>query len=193
VKPVRIELREMALAALDAAEGDALALFLGPERPLQGLAGIADWRLAGAISRALFQGHYRGAPGEQLLVPSQGRLRLPRVFCFGVADPPGQETAFREVAYRALDALLRAGSRVHAISLPPTIGMGAGPLARFWLEATLRFPPERQLLFGDVHALRRDLSAARDALGAAVEIAAAETPAPRALGPSLPGLAGVLR
>jgi hypothetical protein len=188
---VRIEVQEATLASLDAAEADALALFVGPERPLQGLAGLADWRLAGAISRALRAGHYRGGPGEQLLVPSQGRLRLPRVFCFGVAEPPGGETAFREVAYRALDALLRAGSRVHAVALPPARQMAPATMARLWLEATLRFPPERQILLGDAAALRRDLRAAVDALGADVDLAAGPA-APRA-GSSLPGSAGATR
>jgi hypothetical protein len=190
---VRIELRDASLAALDGAEGDALGLFLGPERPLQGLAGLADWRLAGAISRALSRGHYQGRPGEQLLLPTQGRLRLPRVFCFGVEQPPADETAFREVAYRALDALLRAGSRAHAIALPPSRGMAAAATARLWLEATLRFPPERQVLFGDAQVLRRGLSAALDALGADVELSAPEPAAPRAPGAALPGLAGMLR
>ena len=189
---VRIEVCETNLSSLDAAEADTLALFVGPERPLQGLAGLADWRLAGGLTRILLAGHYRGRPGEQLLVPSQGRLRCPRIFCFGVAEPPGDEVAFREVAYRALDALLRAGSRAHATSLPPARHMGASALARLWLEATLRFPPERQILFGD-SGLRRDLRAAVDALGADVELAAAGPASPRSPGPSLPGSAGVLR
>lgn len=190
---MRIDLRETSLHALDGAEGDALALFLGPERPLQGLAGLADWRLAGALSRVLRQGHFEGRSGEQLLLPSQGRLGLPRVFCFGVAEPAADETAFRQIAYRALDALLRAGSRVHAVAPPPARGLEASAVARLWLEASLRFPPERQLLFGDVAALRRDLAAARDALRADVEIAVHEAAPPRPPGASLPGLAGVLR
>lgn len=189
---MRIEVCEATLESLDAAEADTLALFVGPERPLQGLAGLADWRLAGALSRALRAGHYRGRSGEQLLVPSQGRLRIPRVFCFGVEEPPGEETAFREVAYRALDALLRAGSRAQAVAPPPTRQMAPGAVARLWLEASLRFPPERQILFGDPAALRRDLRAAIDALGAHVELAAGQ-PAARAAAPSLPGSAGVLR
>jgi hypothetical protein len=185
---VRIEIRDTTLAALDGAEGDTLALFLGPERPLQGLAGLADWRLAGAISRALRQDHYRG---EQLLLPTQGRLRLPRALCFAVPEPPGDETAFRQVAYRTLDALLRAGSRAHAVALPPTRRMAPALAARLWLEASLRFPPDRQVLFGDAGALRRDLAAARDQLGAEVELALPEAAA-RHPGPSLPDHAGVL-
>lgn len=189
---VRIEVCETNLSSLDVAEADTLALFVGPERPLQGLAGLADWRLAGTLTRILLAEHYCGRSGEQLLIPSQGRLRCPRIYCFGVAEPPGDEVAFREVAYRALDALLRAGSRVHAISLPPARHLAASVQARLWLEASLRFPPERQILFGDA-ALRRDLRAAIDALGADVDLAPSAPPATRVPGPSLPGSAGVLR
>lgn len=186
---LRLEVAELTLASLDAAGADAAALFVGPERPLQGLSGLVDWRLAGALSRTLRAGTYGGEGGEQLLVPTNGRLGAPRVFCFGVAEPPADEAAFRAVAYRALDALLRAGSRSQLTALPP---FGAGlsrPLAaRLWLEAALRFGAERQVLFGDAGALRRDLASARSDLQAEVDLAAL-TPRPR----SLPGAAVVLR
>ncbi len=191
---MRLEVAELALPSLDAAEGDTLALFVGPERPLQGLAGLADWRLAGAISRALRAGHFRGDAGEQLLLPVQGRLRLTRVLCVGVADPPGDEAALRALAYRALDALLKAGSRHQVASLPPVRpgGPEVGAVARLWLEACVRFPAERQLLLGDAQALRRALAAARDALGVDIQLGAPEPP-PGPRSPSLPGRRGVLR
>jgi len=190
---MRIEVAELSLAALDAAQADALALFVGPERPLQGLAGLADWRLCGAVSRALRGGAYAGEGGEQLLLPTQDRLRIPRAFCFGVTGPPADEAAFRALAYRTLDALLKAGSRAHAIALPPRgPGLAAADTARLWLEATLRFPPARQLLLGDGPALRRDLAAARDALRCQVEIASADAgPSERAA--TLPGPSAVVR
>lgn len=185
----------MSLAALDAASADALALFVGPERPLQGLAGLVDWRLAGALSRTLRAGHFLGADGEQLLVPTQGRLQPSRVFCFGVAAPPADEAAFRAVAYRALDALLRAGSRSQVVSLPPFApgSLGAAVAARLWLEACLRFPPERQVLLGDSQALRRDLAAAREALQVDVQLGSPESVPLPERGPSLPGAGGARR
>jgi len=186
---LRLELADLSLASLDAAATDALALFVGPERPLQGLPGLVDWRLAGAISRALRAGHYAGGAGEQLLLPTQGRLPAPRVFCFGVPDPPADEAAFRTVAYRALDALLRAGSRSQLTALPPCApGLPRELAARLWLEAALRFGAERQVLLGDAAGLRRELLTARGTLQAEVEL---EAVAPRAR--SLPGAAGVLR
>jgi len=192
---VRIAVAELTLAGLDAAQGDALAVFVGPERPLQGLAGLLDWRLSGAISRVLRAEHYRAATGEQLLLPSGGRLRIPRVFCFGAAEPPADPATYRALLYRALDALLRAGSKAHAAALPPTAP--GGPVgveaARLWLEATLRFPPERQLLFGDAPGLRRDLAAAREAIGAAVEVVPAEHPSPAPRVAPLPGHPPVVR
>ena len=191
---MRLEVAELALPALDAAEGDTLALFVGPERPVQGLAGLADWRLAGALSRAMRAGHFRGATGEQLLLPVQGRLRLARILCVGAPEPPGDEAAFRALAYRALDALLKAGSLRQVASLPPVRPGALAPatVARLWLEACVRFPPERQLLLGEAQALRRDLAAARDSLGVNVQLGPPEAPpGPRA--PTLPGSRGVLR
>lgn len=172
---LRIEVAELTLAALDAAAADTVAVFVGPERPMQGLAGLVDWRLAGALSRALRAGHYAGAGGEQLLLPTHGRLGAPRVFCFGLQELPAEEAAFRAVAYRALDALHRAGSRSQLTALPTcAAGLPREQAARLWLEAAVRFQAERQVLFGEGQALRRDLAAARDALELQVELVQAE-------------------
>lgn len=186
---LRIEVAELSLASLDAAQADALALFVGPERPLLGLPGLVDWRLAGALSRALRGGHYGGEGGEQLLVPTNGRLGAPRVFCFGLPEQPADEAGFRTVAYRFLDALRRAGSKSQLTALPPCApALAPVHAARLWLEAALRFSAERQVLFGDAPALRRELSAAREALAADVVVGALETRER-----SLPAPAGVLR
>ncbi|HEY7724961.1 MAG TPA: M17 family peptidase N-terminal domain-containing protein [Anaeromyxobacteraceae bacterium] len=181
---VRFEVAELSLSALDGAAVDAVAVFVGPERPLQGLAGLVDWRLAGALTRAMASGHFGGAEGEQLLLPTQGRLPARRLVAFGAATPAADGTAYRTAAYRALDALRRAGSRAHAVSLPPH-GPGLSPAeaARIWLEACVRFPAERQLLLGDAAALRRDLALARDSLKVNVEIAAADGARPGSLSP----------
>ena len=70
-----IEVAELGLPALDVLDVDALAVFVGPERPLQGLAGFADWRLCGALSRAIRGGLFDAAPDDALLLPSGGRMR----------------------------------------------------------------------------------------------------------------------
>ncbi len=61
---LRIEAAELGMAALDALDVDSLAVFVGPERPLQGLAGWVDWRLCGALSHALRDGFYDGGERE---------------------------------------------------------------------------------------------------------------------------------
>ncbi len=167
-----IEVAELGLPALDALDVDALAVFVGPERPLQGLAGFADWRLCGAISRAIRGGLFDAAPDDALLLPSAGRMRPARVFCFGLPGVPLAVEAFRAAARRACDAMVRAGSAAFASSLPPLAGGDAGLAARLWLEASVRRPVARQVLLGEPRALHRDLAAARAALGAEVEVVA---------------------
>ncbi len=165
-----IEVAELGLAALDALEVDALAVFVGPERPLQGLAGFADWRLCGAISRAIRGGLFDAAPDDALLLPSGGRMRPGRIFCFGLPAVPLAADAFRTAVRHACDAMARAGSAAFASSLPPLAGGDSALAARLWLEAAVRRPVQRQVLLGDTRALYRDLAAARGALGVEVEV-----------------------
>jgi hypothetical protein len=169
---LRIEVAELGLSAIDALDVDALAVFVGPERPLQGLAGFADWRLCGAISRAIRTGLFEAAPGEALLLPSGGRVRPGRVFCFGLPATPLPAAGFAAVSRSACDALRRAGSEAFAASLPPIAGGDAPTAARLWLEASLAAPVRRQVLLGEARALQRDLAAARAALSAEVEVLA---------------------
>jgi hypothetical protein len=168
---VRIEVAELGLPAIDALDVDAVAVFVGPERPLQGFAGFADWRLCGALSRAIRGDVFGAAPGEALLLPSGGRIRPPRVFCFGLPPVPLAPEAFAETARRACEALQRAGSDAFATSLPPTSADPA-TAARAWLEAAIRFPVGRQVLLGEARALLRDLQAAKATIKADAEILA---------------------
>jgi hypothetical protein len=168
---MRIELAELGLPALDALDVDALALPVGPERPLQGLAGYADWRLCGAVSRAIANGAWDPDEGEALLLPSGGRVPAPRVFCFAL--PSALDAAgLGAAADRICRAMRRAGSTAFASALPPHAPSAAADAARAWLEATVKYAIERQLLLGDPRALHRDLTAAREALGAVVDIPA---------------------
>jgi hypothetical protein len=181
--PIRIEVADLTLAALDELDVDSLAIFVGPERPLQGLAGWADWRLCGALSRALRDGLYGGGDREALLLPSDGRVGAPRIFCFGLPAQPLAPDAFGASARAACDALARAGSRAFATALPTV----AGGAARPWIQALLAHPVARQLLLGEARALHRELGGALDALGvaaAAVELAPLDEA--RARVPALP-------
>ena len=79
---------ELGFASLDSLEGlDALCLFVSKdERPLQGAAGYVDWRLCGALSRVLQQGWFSGAAADCLLLPSGGRISMPRIFAIGTGS-----------------------------------------------------------------------------------------------------------
>lgn len=85
------------------------------ERPLRGSAGLADWRLCGALSRLIRASRVRGLPGEALLIPGQGGLRARWVLALGL----GRSAAFGPLQRRAAtsEALERA------------LALGAGSLA----------------------------------------------------------------
>ncbi len=169
---LQIEVADLGLPALDALQADALAVFVGPERPLQGLAGYADWRLCGALSRAIRQGHFAPETGEALLLPSRGRLSPARVFCFGVLEAALSPDDFAALARRACDTMWRAQSRYFATALPPLRAEAQGTGPRLWLQASLEHPEVKQVILGEARALQRDLAAARLALSADVEVVA---------------------
>ncbi len=169
---LRIEVAELGLQAIDSLDVDAVAVFVGPERPLQGFAGFADWRLCGAISRAIRSGIFEAAPDEALLLPSGGRISAPRVFCFGLPAVPLSPEAFLHASRVACEAVARAGSEAFATSMPPIAGGDGGLAAKLWLEGSLVRPVRRQVLLGEARALQRDLGAARGAMSADVEVLA---------------------
>jgi hypothetical protein len=191
---LEISVADLGLPALDALDVDALAVFVGPERPLQGFAGFADWRLCGAISRAIRGQLFEAASGEALLLPSGGRIAPPRIFCFGLPAVPLAPDAFLRAVRPACEALARAGSDAFATSLPEIAGNDLALAARLWLEASLVRPVRRQVLLGEARALQRELLAARTALGVDVEVIApasrVEMP-PR--GRALPRVGAVIR
>jgi len=170
--PLKIEVAELGLQAIDGLDVDALAVFVGPERPLQGFAGFADWRLCGAISRAIRNGLFDGHAGEALLLPSGGRIAPVRVFCFGLAQVPLAPDAFLNAARTGCEAVARAGSEAFATAMPPLAGGDAALAARLWLEASLVRPARRQILLGEARALQRELTAARNVMGVEVDVLA---------------------
>jgi hypothetical protein len=166
----RLEVADLSLAVLDALDVEALAVLVGPERPLQGLAGLVDWRLCGALTRALRGGLYQGAPDEALLLPTSGRLPAARVVALGLPAPL-RAAGFAAAARHACEVLRRAGSASFAAALPAVEGADAVEVAQLWLAAGEAAPQARQVLLGDARALLQALSAARAASGAPVEIA----------------------
>ncbi len=170
--PLKIEVAELGLQAIDGLDVDALAVFVGPERPLQGFAGFADWRLCGAISRAIRNGLFEGREGEALLLPSGGRIAPPRVFCFGLPHVPLAPDGFLRAARTGCEAVVRAGSEAFATAMPPLAGADAALAAKLWLEASMVRPARRQILLGEARTLQRELTAARNAMGVEVDVLA---------------------
>jgi hypothetical protein len=163
---LRLELADLSLASLDALEVDTLAAFVGEERPLSGLPSLVDWRLAGAVSRAILDGTVTPEHGEALLLPATGRLGAGRVMLFGLPDPSPRSGSLS--VRHACEALRRAGSRSVGLALP-----AAAPLpvaARAWIEPAAVAGFSRQVLLGDVRALAPALEGAARELGVAVEV-----------------------
>jgi len=53
-------------------------------RPLRGLAGEVDWVYGGVISRMMMQNHFTALHGETLLIPTEGKLHIPKVVLIGL-------------------------------------------------------------------------------------------------------------
>jgi hypothetical protein len=163
---LRLELADLSLASLDALEADSLAAFVGAERPLSGLASLVDWRLAGAVSRAILTGTVTPEHGEALLLPSGNRLRATRVFLFGIDDPSPRSVAL--AVRHACEALRRAGARDLLLGFP--YGSPLPVAARAWVEAAAVAGFARQVVLGDVRVLAPALEGAARELGIAVEV-----------------------
>lgn len=108
------------LAGIDATTSDAIAVFcFVDQRPLKGVAGYLDWRLCGALSRAIESGRFRCEPGEVMLLPATGRIRDKRIFAFGlgrVQDATAE--AFAKVGRTAIEVTGRAGVAELALAAP---------------------------------------------------------------------------
>ncbi len=164
---LRVELAEASLASLDALEVDTLAAFVGAERPLTGLPSLLDWRLSGAVSRAIAAGLVTPEHGEALLLPTAGRLRAGRVLLFGVSDPSSRAVAL--AVRHGCEALRRAGARSVGLSFP--VSGTVAIAARAWVEAAAPAGFARQVLLGDVRTMGPALEGAGRDLGIAVEVA----------------------
>jgi hypothetical protein len=120
---VNVSAHDISLEGLDSLEGvDALCLFVGEDdRPLPGSAGYVDWRLCGALSRVLQSGFFVGAREDSLLLPTDGRLRVPRIFVMGLGQRRGLEgRCLGEALAHAGGVLTRARVETVALELPDT-------------------------------------------------------------------------
>ncbi len=72
------------------------------ERPMGGLAGLLDWRLAGRLSALAKSGFLRGDVGEVLLVPGRPHVPFEKIIVLGVGPRAALDA---EVVRGALDRL----------------------------------------------------------------------------------------
>lgn len=144
----------LTLQAVDKVTAETLCLFVGEdERPLTGLAGLADWRLSGGLSRLLREGLLQGTAGEALLTPAR-RMPFGKLFLFGLGPlAQGEEELAARVA-EAIRKLSSAGVDEAALQLPQRLSPELG--VRTLVDVVA---PSRAIVFGaDPAALVRALS-----------------------------------
>jgi hypothetical protein len=104
------------LAELDRVGTEVLvAAVFSDERPPRGVAGLYDWRCAGALSRLILDGYVGGELGEVLLTPARPGLPFEKVVLFGAGDSAQfDDTIFTALVERMLKTMegLRARSVV---------------------------------------------------------------------------------
>jgi Cytosol aminopeptidase family, N-terminal domain len=176
----------LTLQAVDKVTAEALCLFVGEdERPLTGLAGLADWRLAGGLSRLLREGLLKGTEGEALLTPAR-RMPFGRLFLFGLGPLVQSEELLASRISEAIRKLASAGVGEAALQLPQRLSPVLG--IRTLIDVVA---PARAVVFGpDPAALVRALSVvANHGVAPAPErrVVKVPGPPPRAPSPHRPG------
>ncbi len=113
------------LRSLDATGAELLACAVWQdERPMRGVAGPLDWRLAGTLSQLLRRDLLTGALGEVIFVPGRPRLAFEKLLVFGLGPRSGfGDGTFRGVVSHMLRALEGLRVRRAVVELP---GRGDG-------------------------------------------------------------------
>jgi hypothetical protein len=89
------------------------------ERPLAGLAGLLDWRLAGRLSRLAKQGFLLGEVGELLVVPVRPRLPFDKILVAGLGPRSAfGDATFKSVLERTIEALSGLHVKKAVVELP---------------------------------------------------------------------------
>jgi hypothetical protein len=176
----------LTLQAVDKVAAEALCLFVGEdERPLTGLAGLADWRLGGGLSRLLRAGLLKGTEGEALLTPAR-RMPFGKLFLFGLGPLAQDEERLASRIAEAIRKLASAGVGETALQLPQRLSPELG--IRTLIDVVA---PGRAIVFGpDPAVLVRALSqVANHGVAPAPErrVVKVPGPPPRAPAPHRPG------
>ncbi len=111
---------EMAVEGLDTLGCDTLVCTIfDEERPLQGLAGLIDWRMNGWLSRQIRAGIATSAPRELILTPGSRQFSVPRILCIGLGSKKDfSPDVFRSASLVGLRALVRLPANRVALELP---------------------------------------------------------------------------
>lgn len=121
-----VDLRFVApdLRRLDEASAEVVvcAIF-EDERPLRGLAGLLDWRLAGRLSRLAKETFLEGRSGEVLALPVRPRLPFDKALVVGLGPRASFDDAIcKKAMARIFDALTGLHVKKALVELP---GRGA--------------------------------------------------------------------
>lgn len=101
-----------------------ILFFYEDERPLKGMAGLADWRLCGSLSSFILDSNVDGHFGEILMFPERNRkLQADRVLMIGL----GPKNLFTLESYTVsirsmLDAVHKLKISDFALELPGLVG-----------------------------------------------------------------------
>lgn len=143
--------------------------FFSDERPLRGAAGLADWRLGGALSRKLMAGYLDGSFGEVGIIASPTKLRVDGILLFGLGASDAFNDARAAIANRLLARAIE-DARVSTVAIGlPGRSLDRLPADRamgLWLEVepdngiveevvVLEAPEEHRALASMVDGLRR--------------------------------------
>lgn len=145
--------REPSLSTVDSLDDiDAIVCFVPDDQtPFLAGTGYVDFRLCGALSRAIDGGFFSGAPGEKLLMPSEGRLPSPLVFAVGLgASRAVTVLGFEHALATAYGMLERVKAEDVVLAVPPlpqldTIAIG-GVLTRSFVT---KWKAGRVIVLGD--------------------------------------------
>lgn len=89
------------------------------ERPIRGLAGLVDWRMAARLSRRIEAGDLMGDRGEVTLMPGKPRMPFEKLLLFGLGSKQRfDEEVFLEVVHRMLDTLCGLRVRMAVVERP---------------------------------------------------------------------------
>jgi hypothetical protein len=107
------------------------AFFFADERPLQGPAGLLDWRLNGWLTARLLSGHAVGRPGEFVLLGNNGKLQASwALFAGGGALGELTPLTCAGLVGCLLETVRLAGFRRIGLALPHLAGMSSQEVER---------------------------------------------------------------